>query len=284
MMIRSGLWISALLLAGSLSAEGVSQGTPIKLWPEGVEYHGIEPLLEIFLPAPEKAIGTAVVICPGGGYARLALDHEGREIARKFNENGIAAFVLHYRHKEDPYPAPLLDVQRAIRMVRFEAKEFGIDPNSVGVMGFSAGGHLASMAGTLFKGPGKNTSDEIDRQNDRPDFMILIYPVISLSDSFAHRGSARNLLGKNPGPLAKELSSQNNVTTHTPPTFLVHASDDRAVPVQNSIVFYQALLKNKIPAEMHLYENGGHGFGMNKRNSTVQYWIDDCIRWIKRAD
>jgi len=251
------------------------------IWNKKVEYKSVEPAIEIFLAPKEKRNGAAVVVCPGGGYARLAIDHEGYQIARKFNENGVTAFVLSYRHKEDHYPAPLLDVQRAIRLVRHNAKRFKIDPKRIGVMGFSAGGHLASMADTLFTGPHKDATDKLEQESDRPDFAMLIYPVISLDSNFAHKGSAKNLLGSRVNELATKFSSQNNVTHNTPPTFLVHASDDHAVPVENSIVFYQALIKNRVPAEMHIYEKGGHGFGLRKKGITTQEWFNDCIYWLK---
>ncbi|HRN58308.1 MAG TPA: alpha/beta hydrolase, partial [Agriterribacter sp.] len=221
-------------------------------------------------------------ICPGGGYSIVAIDHEGFKVAEKFNEAGVAAFVLKYRipdkkNQTDPSVAPLQDAQQAILTVRTNAKQWNIDPARIGIMGFSAGGHLASTAGTHFE---RSLIDNPDHISVRPDFMLLIYPVISADMTITHRGSFNNLLGADAS--AEQLSLYSNekqVTAATPPTFLVHASDDGGVSPNNSIVFYQALLKNKIPAELHIYQNGGHGFGMHNA-TTGDEWMERCKNWL----
>jgi len=241
-----------------------------------------DPTLTIFLPVKEKANGTAVLICPGGAYAFLAIDHEGFAVAKKFNELGIAAFVLKYRLPSDKIMAdktigPLQDAQRAIQIIRKRAGEWNIDPSKIGIMGFSAGGHLASTAGTHFNNA---VIDNPDHINLRPDFMMLIYPVITMGE-FTHKGSKLNLLGANPNQEQTALySNEEQVTAETPPTFIVQAEDDKTVPVQNSLMFYEALLKAGVKAEMHLYQAGGHGFGLNNK-STDDYWFDRLKNWLR---
>jgi acetyl esterase/lipase len=240
------------------------------------------PTLTVFLPASPAATRTAVVICPGGGYHINAIKHEGLDIAKKLNEWGIAAFVLKYRIPSDDYMinkeiGPLQDAQQAIRMVRERAKEWNIDPNRVGIMGFSAGGHLASTAATHYRHAvipdGKNA-------NLRPDFAILGYPVISFTDSIGHIGSRDNLLGKSPSEeKIRKYSNELQVTKDTPPTFLIHASDDKVVPPANSIAFYQSLLRHGVPAELHIYERGGHGFGMDNP-TTDEKWMLSLRNWL----
>ncbi|RPD47013.1 alpha/beta hydrolase [Hymenobacter sediminis] len=240
----------------------------------------VQPTLTVYKAA--KANGTAVVVCPGGGYAMLAMDHEGHDVARRFNEMGITAFVLKYRlpndqSQTDKSITPLLDAQQALRLVRQRAAEFGINPGRVGLMGFSAGGHLASTAGTHFATP---VGDAKDKTSVRPDFLMLIYPVISLSDSLMHAGSRNNLLGEKPtAEKVKLYSNELQVTAQTPPTFLVHAQDDQVVKVQNSLAFYEACLHHKVPVEMHLYPLGGHGFGMNNK-TTKDNWTDRLQNWL----
>jgi acetyl esterase/lipase len=241
------------------------------------------PTLTIY-PAPAgKANGTAVIICPGGGYSMLAASHEGYDVARYFNEWGITAFVLKYRLPNDTSMpnkeiAPIQDAQRAIQVVRERAAEWGIDKNKVGIMGFSAGGHLASTAGTHFE---HHYIDAGKKENLRPDFMILGYPVISFSDSIGHKGSRTRLLGEHPTEeKIKEYSNELHVTRKTPPTFLVHAKDDKTVPIPNSEHFYEALQKNKVPAEIYIYEKGGHGFGMINKTSEVK-WMDVLEKWMR---
>src|SRR5215469_5096094 len=244
--------------------------------------HITKPTLTIFQAPKEKSKGVAVVICPGGGYSILAAGHEGNDVAKEFNKAGITAFVLRYRIPKDECMAdkafvPLMDAQQAIWYVRTHAKQYGVDEHKIGIIGFSAGGHLASTAGTHFNPVRKETAGV----NLRPDFMLLIYPVISLNDSIGHSGSRENLLGKMPDEKLKHLfSNEEQVNSQTPPTFLVHASDDDGVNPENSIWFYQALLKNKVPAELHLYEHGGHGFGL-RNTTTKEDWFASCIDWMK---
>ena len=244
--------------------------------------HITRPTLTVFESAQEKRNGTAVIICPGGGYGILAAGHEGADVAKVFNDTGVTAFVLRYRlpndecmiHKEY---VPLMDAQQAIYFVRSHARQYHIDPNKIGIMGFSAGGHVASTAGTHFEPVLK----ELASENVRPDFMVLIYPVISFNEEIGHIGSRDNLLGKDPDKqLVHLFSNEEQVTPRTPPTFLVHASDDDGVNPENSIRFYQALLKNKVPAELHLYERGGHGFGLHN-STTSEDWFKSCVDWMK---
>jgi acetyl esterase/lipase len=261
------------------------------LWPDGApgakgNQEGDKPTLMIYLPPKEKNTGTAVVICPGGGYGHLAIDHEGLQITQWLNSLGVAGFILKYRHRNSGaghgHPAPLQDAQRAIRMARSRAREWNIDPNRIGILGFSAGGHLASTAGTHFDKGNADANDTVEKVSCRPDFMILIYPVISLDQWYTHAGSRQNLLGDNPDKNTLEsLSNEKHVTAETPPTFLVHANDDTGVPPENSIDFYLALRKAKVPAEMHIYERGGHGFGLGKKDSAVSSWSACCADWMK---
>jgi acetyl esterase/lipase len=240
------------------------------------------PTLRVYLPPAGKGNGTAVVICPGGGYLHLAFTHEGTDIAKMLNDLGIAAFVLKYRLPSDETMVdktigPLQDAQRAIQLVRQQAGEWGIDPAKIGIMGFSAGGHLASTAGTHFN---QAVIENPAHVSLRPDFMILLYPVISFEDSLAHRGSRENLIGLHPtAALVRKYSNELQVTAQTPPTFLVHAGDDDVVPVANSLHFYEALKANGVPAEMHIYPKGGHGFGMNNP-TTVDRWTDRLKNWL----
>lgn len=239
------------------------------------------PTMTVYLPESPASTRTAVIIFPGGGYHANAIKHEGTDIARRFNAWGIAAFVVKYRIPNDATMqnkeiGPLQDAQQAIDVVRKNATKWNVDPGRIGIMGFSAGGHLASTAGTHFKRPAIDVNDA----NLRPDFMILGYPVISFSDSIGHRGSRNNLLGESPShEKIIEYSNELQVTAETPPTFLVHASDDKVVPVANSIVFFEQLIKKKVPAELHIYEGGGHGFGMNNP-TTSDDWMDTLKNWL----
>lgn len=241
------------------------------------------PTLSIYLPAKEKRTGAAVIVCPGGGYSILAASHEGSDVAKRFNEMGITAFVLKYRIPSDQTMAnkeigPIQDAQRAIQVVRENAKKWGINKNDVGIMGFSAGGHLASTAGTHFQHTYISNPKNI---NLRPDFMILVYPVISFSDSIGHKGSANNLLGANASnEEIREYSNELQVTAKTPPTFLVHAKND-PVSVKNSLAFADALKKHNVPVEMYLYDKGGHGYGMYNKTSNV-LWMDLVEEWMKK--
>lgn len=261
------------------------------LWPGGApgalgDAPDDQPSITIHLPPPGTANGTAVVVVPGGGYGHLAIDKEGHQVARWLNSLGVAAFVLKYRlGPKYRHPAMLMDAQRAIRTVRARAAEWNVDPSRIGILGFSAGGHLASTAGTHFD-PGKpGSSDPIETVSSRPDFMILIYPVITLRDEYTHQGSKRNLLGPEPDPrLVELLSNERQVTPETPPTFLVHTTDDRAVPVENSLLFYQALRTAGVPAEMHVYQSGPHGFGLAPNDPVLSSWLERCEDWMARLN
>ena len=256
--IAAGLLILTGLLIPATHGVEPSVKTEL-LWPGGApgakgNDANDKPTMTIYLPTKEKAAGSAVVIFPGGGYTKVAIDHEGHQVARWLNELGVAAFVVDYRHHGRGYshPAPIQDAQRAIRTVRSRSAKFGIEPNKVGIIGFSAGGHLASTAGTHFNEKFYEPVDKIDGASARPDFMILIYPVISM-DSFSHSGSRSALLGSNVSQeLIDKLSNEKHVDSNTPPTFLVHATDDKTVPAENSISFYLACRKARVPAEMHI--------------------------------
>lgn len=241
------------------------------------------PTLEIYLPTAGKRTGAAVVIVPGGGYGAIAYTHEGTDIAKEFNAFGVAAFVLKYRLPSDKIMpdktiGPLQDAQQAIKTVRMRAAEWKIDATKVGILGFSAGGHLASTAGTHFN---KTLIENNENTDLRPDFMVLVYPVISLSDSLMHKGSRDNLLGTNANEtLIRQYSNDLQITAQTPPTLLIHAGDDKGVKVGNSIKFYEGLIKNGVSAEMHLYPSGGHGFGQVP-GRTPDRWTDRVQHWLK---
>ncbi|WP_214072197.1 alpha/beta hydrolase [Mucilaginibacter sp. dw_454] len=241
------------------------------------------PTLTPFFPEKGKANGSAVIICPGGGYGILAIGHEGYAVAKEFNKIGIAAFILKYRLPSDLIMinktiGPLQDAQTAIMIVRKNAAQWGINPQKIGILGFSAGGHLASTAGTHFNKP------VIDNQgiSVRPDFMVLAYPVITFAEATTHKGSVINLLGTMPTQAQIDyFSNELQVAADTPPTFLMQAGDDGAVPVANSIMFYQALQKNKVKTELHLFQAGGHGFGLINP-TTKELWFDWCASWLKQ--
>jgi acetyl esterase/lipase len=274
------LWFPSIV-----GAKDAAAGKPvIVLWPEGApgalgHSEKDTPTLTVHLPA--KANGCAVVICPGGGYQHLASEYEGHDVAEWLNTFGVTGFVLRYRIAPDyHYPAQMLDVQRAIRTVRARAGEGKIDPHRIGVMGFSAGGHLASTAATHFDGGKSSAADPIDQQSCRPDFAVLAYPVITMTGRYGHTGSRKNLLGENPDPqLAESLSNEKQVTRETPPTFLFHTSADTVVPVENSVRFYLALQKAGVPAEMHIYEQGRHGIGLGTRDPKLAW---DLGTWPAR--
>lgn len=244
--------------------------------------HVTHPALQVFLPQVPNKAASSIIICPGGGYSILAIDHEGIEVAKTLNAMGIAAFVLKYRipdsscmdNKEN---VPLMDAQQALKIVRENAAKWKIDTAKIGVMGFSAGGHLASSLSTHFNDP---VISNTNHTSLRPDFAVLIYPVISFKSSITHQGSKENLIGKNPLPaLVHRFSNEERVTSKTPPAFLVHAADDDAVPVANSISFAEALLRNKVPTELHIYQNGGHGFGLHNK-TTKDEWMDRLKNWL----
>lgn len=242
-----------------------------------------KPELTVYHPTEAKRTGTAVVICPGGGYGGLAIGKEGHEVAKWFAERGVVGVVLKYRCglKEHQHPVPLNDAQRALRIVRSNAEKWQVKKDQVGVMGFSAGGHLASTAGTHHVEGDEQAVDPINRVSSKANFMVLIYPVISMQDDITHRGSRHNLFGESPTlEMIEEYSNEKQINAETGPTFLVHTGDDGAVPVENSIRFYQALQKNKVPAALHIYGQGGHGYGMRAKDLPVGNWPAQLETWL----
>jgi acetyl esterase/lipase len=268
---------------------GADEPQTLLLWPDGAPgakgtAEHDRPTITHYAPPAELANGAAVVVCPGGGYGFLALEHEGRDVARWLNSLGVSAFVLKYRHNAHGYqhPAPLTDAQRALRLVRAKSQGWGVDPSRVGILGFSAGGHLASTAGTHFDRGRSDAPDEIDRASCRPDFLVLVYPVISFTTPHTHQGSKQNLLGKQPEPrLVESLSSELQVTADTPPTFLMHTDADTGVVPENSVLFYLALRRAKVPAELHIYEQGQHGLGLAPKTPGVSSWPERCADWMR---
>jgi acetyl esterase/lipase len=275
------------------AAPAVRSRQTIQIWPEGVpgrlpnggperiedgRVSDVQDPTIDWYPAPAgTATGTCVVVCPGGGYARLAIGHEGNGVAAFLNGIGVTAFVLKYRLRDYGHPAPLRDVLRAIRLVRARAAEFSVRPGRIGVMGSSAGGHLAGCAATLYDAPEGRTGASLDSTSARPDFATLLYPVVTMTDVFGHAGSRRNLLGESPTPdLIARLSVELQVTPSTPPCFLVHTAEDKTVPIENSLAFYMALRRANVPVEMHLYETGPHGFGLRAGLGPTSEWP---LRW-----
>jgi acetyl esterase/lipase len=297
--------MAALLSGGAIweigrrtrAAEPAEPARTVPLWPQGAPgARGTDPdkdvpTLTIWLPKPEVATGAAVVVCPGGGYQMLANDHEGKQVAEWLNSLGVSAFVLKYRlGPRYHHPAMLQDAGRAIRTVRAGASRWGLDPNRIAIVGFSAGGHLASTAGTHFDAGKPDSDDPIERVSSRPDRLILVYPVIALATPYGHSGSLRNLLGEKPAPdLVESLSNERQVTKDTPPTFLAHTNADTGVPAENSLLFALALRKAGVPVELHLFERGQHGLGLG--NGTAQFkiaadpafqaWPKLCETWLK---
>ncbi len=245
-----------------------------------------KPEIAVYLPAKRNATGEAVVICPGGGYHVLAYDWEGIDIASWLNSKGIAAIVLTYRLPDAscnivPYKSPLMDAQRALRTVRANAEKWNVDPAKIGVMGFSAGGHLASTLSTHFDAGDPASKDPVEQVSCRPDFSILMYPVISFSDEITHAGSKQNLLGENPDPkLVEYFSNELQVTEDTPPAILIHSADDDAVPVENSIAYFNAIMKYSDLSELHIYPYGGHGYSLAIGMGHLSSWPDRVIDWI----
>ena len=287
------------LTAGLASADSIVSNV-ITLWPEGVpgvpgvRNIGAEKIgggynsnvtdasLTRVGPAVDRPNGTAVIICPGGGYVRMSTAREGDQYANWLSTLGVTAFVLKYRMQEYGHPAPLQDVLRAVRTLRSRAAELGIDPARIGVMGSSAGGHLAASAGTLFDHPLGRTGAPLDTTSARPDFLMLMYPVITMQDPAAHAGSRKALLGTTPSAESIALMSlEKQVTSATPPTLLIHTQEDQAVPVENSILFYQALTRAKVPAEMYLFEHGSHGMGMRDGLGTTSLWPHRAEEWLR---
>jgi len=290
----------ALLFAAALPLAQAQAQTPsvMPLWPEGVPgaktglgperndkgstSNVSEPTLTVFRPAVDRPNGTAVIIAPGGGYVMQATAREGEQYANWLSTLGVTSFVLKYRLAEFGHPAPLQDVLRAVRLVREHATELHVRPDRIGVMGSSAGGHLAASAGTLFDSPLGRTGAALDKVSARPDFLMLMYPVITMEEPAVHKGSRKALLGANPSAEAIQLMSlEKQVTSRTPPTLLIHTQEDQAVPVENSILFYQALTRAKVPAEMYLFEHGSHGMGMRAGLGTASMWPRRAEEWLK---
>lgn len=240
------------------------------------------PTLTIFLPEKSIASGTAVVICPGGGYSFLVMNNEGTDVAKELNRQGIAAFVLKYRLPDDLTMkdrsiGPLQDVEQAIKIVRDRHIEWNIDTAKVGIMGFSAGGHLASTASTHYSDV---VIDNPEKTNLRPDFSLLIYPVISFQDSILHKGTKKALIGEHANQeMTNKYSNELQINKNTPPAFLIHCGDDKVVPVLNSVYYYEALKRNGVKAEMHIYSTGGHGFGL-KNPTRTDNWMEQCLAWL----
>ena len=275
-------------LAQTAAPANTSGGEPqtMPLWERGApgalgSEDRDQPTLTAY-PARQPS-GTAVIVAPGGSYGALASNHEGRQVANWLNALGVTAFVLKYRlGPRYHHPIELGDAQRAIRIVRSRAKEWGVAPDRVGMMGFSAGGHLASTAGTHFDRGNAAAADPIDRAGSRPDFLVLGYPVISFQPAIVHAGSLRNLLGENPDPkLVEGLSNERQVTAETPPTFLFHTTTDQTVPVENSVLFYLALRKAGVPAELHVFANGPHGVGLALSDPALSEWPTALANWLR---
>ncbi len=300
------LIMSTLLFSASVFA----QDTIMPLWPKGKIPNRIisdekeehvsedilriskvqEPTIEVYLPAKKNATGEAMLIFPGGGYGILAYDWEGTDIAKFLNGKGIAGIVVKYRLPSDKsqtekWNVPLIDAQRAMRLVRSKAKDFNIETDKIGIIGFSAGGHLASTLGTHFDEKVYEPVDEADAQRARPDYMTLMYPVITFTKSTKHSGSQKNLLGENPNQeMLDHFSNELQVTADTPPTLLIHATDDTSVPVENSLMFFQALKDNNISATMHIYPKGGHGFSLARIDPHLRGWTERLFEWIESLD
>ncbi len=301
--MKSPLFLLAFIFISSL---GIAQEHRFPLWPglpplqkvsdqqeksvqEGiVRISNVQtPSIEVYLPTQQIATGKAVLIFPGGGYGILAYDWEGTDFAKWLNSQGIAAIVVKYRlplstSLTDPKEVPLLDAQRAIRLVRQHAEAWHINPKQIGVMGFSAGGHLAATLSTAYLHRAIPAQDGIDKLSARPDFSILVYPVISFQDAPTHGGSRKNLIGDPANPeLVKRFSNELQVTSNTPPTFLVHAQDDKAVPLENSLLYYQALHAKGVKAALHIYPTGGHGFAFGMGIGAVSNWRTVLLDWME---
>ncbi len=284
----SSLLLLLILLAPSLChAEPLAPLQTILLWPEGApgavgELPEDKPTITVYPVSRGSSNSCGVVVCPGGGYGGHAMTHEGHEIASWFNSFGVTAFVLKYRlGKRYPHPAPMHDVQRAIRYVRAHSKDYGIEENRIGVIGFSAGGHLASTAATHFDAGDPQAEDHVNQKSCKPDFAILCYPVITFTKACMHKGSRNNLLGSKPAPaLVESLSNELQVTPQTSPTFLFHTLEDQAVPVMNSILFYEAMIKHGVKGELHLFQTGRHGVGLAKNIPGTSAWTGLVENWM----
>lgn len=298
-------FLLSFLLLVILAHNASSQTTTLKVWPDGIPgslrsetyfeestvtgdivslYEKVtDPTLTVFLPPAEKATGTAVLICPGGGYGVLAFDHEGFAIARWLNSNGIAGIILKYRLPsdmimKDKSVGPLQDAQEAMRIIRRNASQWKINTHRIGVIGFSAGGHLASTLSTHFA---EKVYEVKDTTSARPDFSLLIYPVVTFDSTFTHAGTRQNLVGDKPSEYTiRYFSNEYRITRNTPPAFLVHSADDKVVPVKNSIVYFEGLVRNNIQAEMHIFQKGGHGYGLAINRGTESAWPELCLSWL----
>jgi acetyl esterase/lipase len=286
-MNKLSLFTAALFLVSIAHSEPAK----VRLWPDGApgakgNEDKDQPFVNVWPAAKEKANGAAFVVCPGGGYGGLAADHEGTQVAKWFNGLGVSrAFVLHYRlgSAAITFPTQLIDVQRAIRHVRANAKQYGIDPNRIGIIGFSAGGHLTSMAATMFdEKPEGMTNDAVDQVSARPDVAAPTYPVISMIEDFGHKGSRKNLLGPNDNDeLAKHVSTETRVTANTPPIFIFQTDEDTVVPAENAVSLYLACRKNKVPAELHIYRPGPHGVGLFLGDPVLGTWSGHLRDWLR---
>lgn len=305
-MIKSKVFWTLFFLS---LANGHSQDHIVKLWPENVPNQTLSdteeiitsgknmrvrnvqnPEIQVYLPSEGIANGKAMLLFPGGGYYHMAFEKEGIDVAKWLNGRGIAGIAVKYRlpHTEnliEGHEAPLQDAQRAIRLVRKHAGNWNIDPNQIGVMGFSAGGHLAATIATQYDREVYTAIDEFDALSARPDFACLMYPVISMDDAITHGGSKKNLLGESPGPeLVTQYSNEKQVTQNTPPTFLVHTTDDAVVPVANALSFYEALQENGIPAELHVYSKGKHGLGLGLGDPHLGTWKALFLAWLEKLN
>ncbi len=284
LLLIGGVLLASITTAGLANAEPVT----LELWPNGApgakgDAPNDKPQLIIYQADAKTATGGGVVVLPGGGYGHLAMGHEGHDIAKWFNSMGVSAFICSYRHKGKGYghPAPMNDAHRAIQYVRANAKKYGVDPQKVGVIGFSAGGHLASTVATHFDKGDKDAKDPVARVSNRPDFAILCYAVIAFDEPFTHRGSQRNLLGADaPAELIKKFSNEKQVTAETPPCFLWHTREDKGVPAKNSEVFYAAMQKAGVKGELHIYDKGRHGLGLAKNVEGASKWPAACQAWL----
>lgn len=269
-----------------ISMNELEHGLPLSLplWDSGTPFAGEDhpglPRLTVYLPSEDFRTGQGLVICPGGGYGGLSVPKEGHRIARYFGSRGHTTAVLEYRYSPYRHPVPLIDAQRAIRIMRHNAADWHIDPNQIGILGFSAGGHLAGSAATQTQVEEGLVGDAIDASSSRPDFAVMVYPVVSMTNPCSHFGSRDNLLGEDSDPkLAEQLSLENAVTADAPPTMLIHTNEDEPVPPENSVLFYQALRANKIPVEMHIYEKHGHGIGLGY--DQTHPWGEAVLGWLK---
>lgn len=291
--------ISLLTVLFLIGISLLAQDKVLKIWPNGApndngittpeeKFNGSwvrnvsEAEIFVYLPDQEKNTGAALVICPGGGYIIEAMDHEGFDMAKFLQLNGIAGIVLKYRLPNQHHEVPSSDARRAIQIVRAHAAEWGIDPGKIGIAGSSAGGHLASTAGTVFDAGNPESDQVVEQQSSRPDFILLLYPVISMNEEFGHMGSRENLIGiGHDKELIRKYSNELNVSAQTPPTFLILTDDDTTVPPRNSIEFYSALKKYEVRAEMHIFQKGGHGFGMRQEGLPVNKWPGLFMDWLK---